>query len=130
MRLTDGSVFPIPITLPVTKDDPIKIGSDIALRNSKNELLAVMTVEDVYPWDREEVAEKIFGTTDLRHPLVAEMHRWGDQNISGRLQVLQLPTHFDFKDLRLTPERMWWRFRPAIPCTEFTKNSQSGRSKR
>ncbi len=103
MRLTDGSIFPIPITLPVTKDDPVEIGSDIALRNSKNELLAVMTVEEIYPWDRDEVAEKVFGTTDLRHPLVAEMHRWGDLNISGRLQVLQLPNHFDFKDLRLTP---------------------------
>ena len=103
MRLTDGSIFPIPITLPVTKDDPIEIGSDIALRNSKNELLAVMTLEEAYPWDRDEVAQKVFGTTDLRHPLVAEMHRWGDLNISGRLRVLQLPKHFDFKDLRLTP---------------------------
>jgi len=103
MRLTNGSIFPIPITLPVTKDDPIEIGSDIALRNSKNELLAVMTVEEAYPWDRDEVADKVFGTTDLRHPLVAEMHRWGDINISGRLRVLQLPKHFDFKDLRLSP---------------------------
>ncbi len=103
MRLTDGSIFPIPITLPVTKNDPIEIGGDIALRNSKNELLAVMTVEEAYPWDRDEVATKVFGTTDLRHPLVAEMHRWGEVNISGKLRVLQLPKHFDFKDLRLTP---------------------------
>ncbi len=103
MRLTDESIFPIPITLPVTRDDPIELGKDIALRNSKNELLAVMTVEEAYPWDRDEVARKVFGTTDLRHPLVAEMHRWGDVNISGKLRVLQLPKHFDFKDLRLTP---------------------------
>jgi len=103
MRLADGSIFPIPITLPVTKDDPIEIGGDIALRNSRNELLAVMTVEEAYPWDRDEVAKKVFGTNDLRHPLVAEMHRWGALNISGRLRVLQLPKHFDFKDLRLTP---------------------------
>jgi sulfate adenylyltransferase len=103
MRLSDDSIFPIPITLPVTKDDPIEIGSDIVLRNSKNELLAVMTVEEAYPWDRNEVTKKVFGTTDLRHPLVAEMHRWGDLYISGRLRVLQLPQHFDFKGLRLTP---------------------------
>ncbi|KAF5434731.1 sulfate adenylyltransferase [Candidatus Methanophagaceae archaeon] len=103
MRLNDGSIFPIPITLHVTKDDPIELDCDIALRNSKNELLAVMTVEEIYPWDRDEASEKVFGTTDLRHPLVAEMHRWGDLNISGRLRVLQLPKHFDFKDLRLTP---------------------------
>ena len=50
-------------------------------------------------------SRKVFGTQDLRHPLVAEMHRWGKMNISGRLQVLQLPRHYDFQDLRLTPEQ-------------------------
>jgi sulfate adenylyltransferase len=62
-----------------------------------------MTVEEVYEWELEEVAQKAFGTLDLRHPIVAEMYRWGRRNISGRLQVLQLPQHHDFKDLRLTP---------------------------
>jgi len=76
---------------------------DIALRNAKNELLAVMTIEEIYEWDRDEVARKVFGSLDLRHPLVAEMHRWGQLNISGRLRVLQLPRHYDFQNLRLTP---------------------------
>ena len=49
------------------------------------------------------MAQKAFGTLDLRHPLVAEMHRWGKLNISGRLRVLNLPKHYDFVDLRLTP---------------------------
>ena len=80
-----------------------KLDQDIALRNAKNELLAVMTVEEMYPWDLAEVAQKVFGTTDLRHPLVAEMHRWGTLNISGRLRVLQMPSHYDFRELRLTP---------------------------
>ena len=38
-----------------------------------------------------------------RHPLVAEMQRWGKQFVSGRLQVLRLPRHYDFRTLRLTP---------------------------
>ncbi len=103
MRLTSGHLFPIPITLPVDPSDNIQLGSDIALRNSKNELLAVMSVEEIYGWERDEVSQKVFGTLDLRHPLVAEMHRWGKLNISGRLQVLQLPKHFDFQELRFTP---------------------------
>ena len=45
----------------------------------------------------------MFGTLDVRHPLVSEMHRWGKLNISGRIEVLQLPRHFDFQGLRLTP---------------------------
>lgn len=103
MRLASGHLFPMPITLPVDPDADIRLGQDIALRNAKNELLAVMTVEEIYEWDLAEVAQKVFGSQDLRHPLVSEMHRWGRLNISGRLQVLQLPRHYDFKDLRLTP---------------------------
>lgn len=103
MRLTNGFLFPIPITLPIEKKLCPKLGQDIALRNTKNELLAIMTVEEIYEWDLDEAARKVFNTQDLRHPLVAEMQRWGKFNISGRLKVLQLPRHFDFTDLRLTP---------------------------
>ncbi len=103
MRLSDGTLFPIPITLPVEESPDIHIGQEIALRNSKNELLAVMTIEELYEWDKKEMSQKVFGTLDERHPLVAEMDRWGKVNISGTLRVLQTPTHYDFKDLRLTP---------------------------
>ncbi|PYV44661.1 MAG: adenylyltransferase [Acidobacteria bacterium] len=103
MRLSSGFVFSVPVTLPVEAGSAIHLDQRIALRNAQNELLAVMTVEEIYPWDRAEVAQKVFGTQDLRHPLVAEMHRWGQHNISGRLQVLQLPRHYDFQPLRLTP---------------------------
>ncbi|HYN89572.1 MAG TPA: bifunctional sulfate adenylyltransferase/adenylylsulfate kinase [Ardenticatenaceae bacterium] len=103
MRLTSGHIFPIPVTLPVDTGAPIRLDGDIALRNAKNELMAVMTVEEIYEWDCDEVAGKAFGTQDLRHPLVAEMYRWGPLNISGRLRVLQLPRRYDFQELRLTP---------------------------
>jgi len=103
MRLTDGHIFPIPLTLPIAADSPLKLDQDIALRDSHNNLLAVMTVEEIYPWDREEFSRGAFGTTDLRHPLVAELHRWGELNISGKLRVIQLPIHYDFRGLRLTP---------------------------
>ena len=103
MRLSAGHVFPIPVTLPVEPGPAIREGEDIALRNSRNELLALMRIEEVYDWDHLEVAQKVFGTVDARHPLVAEMHRWGRLNISGRLQVLELPRRFDFEKLRLTP---------------------------
>jgi sulfate adenylyltransferase len=93
----------VPVTLPVEVDTDIRIGQEIALRDSKNELLAVMAIEQIYDWDLADVSNKVFATEDLRHPLVAEMHRWGKLNISGRLQVLKLPVHHDFRDLRQTP---------------------------
>ncbi len=103
MRLSNGAIFPIPITLPVEPGPDIRLGQEIALRDQKNNILALMTIEEIYEWDINETAEKVFGTTDLRHPLVAEMHRWGELNISGRLRVLQLPLRYDFKELRMTP---------------------------
>ena len=103
MTTKDGHIFPIPVTLPVADNAPVKLDHDIALRDSRNELLAVLSVEEIYPWDRLEVAEKVLGTQDVRHPLVSEMHRWGPLNVSGQLRLIQLPRHYDFASLRLTP---------------------------
>ncbi len=103
MRLQSGHIFPIPLTLPITANSPVRLDQDIALRNAKNELLAIMTVEEIYPWDRAALAEQVFRTHDLRHPLIAELHRWGPLNISGTLRVLKLPQRYDFQELRLTP---------------------------
>jgi sulfate adenylyltransferase len=105
MRLAEGTLFPLPVTLPVKPTPDIHIGQEIALRNAKNELLAVMTIEEVYEWDRDEMAQKVFGTLDDRHPLVAEMDRWSPVNISGRLRVIEPSPHYDFQDLRLTPQQ-------------------------
>jgi sulfate adenylyltransferase len=103
MRLANGSIFPIPITLPVPEGTQAPLDQDIALRDATNDLLAIMTVEECYDWELDEAAQEIFRTRDPRHPLVAEMHRWGKVNISGRLQLLQMPRHYDFQPLRLTP---------------------------
>lgn len=103
MRLASGQVFPIPITLPVDHDPNLALDREIALRDSRNELLAILTITEIYEWDRTELARHVFGTEDLRHPLVAEMNRWGPINISGALKVIALPTHHDFRELRLSP---------------------------
>jgi sulfate adenylyltransferase len=103
MRLADGTVFPIPITLPVDPAPGIEIGRSIALRDGKNNLLAIMTIDEMYEWDYFAAVDAVFGTRDPRHPLVAEMTRWGHFNISGPLEVLELPRRYDFAELRLTP---------------------------
>jgi len=103
MRLAAGPLFPIPVTLPVAADAPVKLDREIALLDSRNEIVATMIVEEIYEWDLHKTSHEVFGTNDERHPLVAEMHRWGKRNISGPLKVLRLPTHLDFRELRLTP---------------------------
>jgi sulfate adenylyltransferase len=103
MRLADGSLFPIPVTLPVDHKAPLGLDQEVALRDGRNDVLAVMRVEEIWEWDRDEVASKVFGTLDLGHPLVAEMQSWGPLNITGPLEVLSLPRRYDFQDLRLSP---------------------------
>ncbi len=105
MRLASGHLFPIPLTLPVDNDVELSLDQEIALRDEQNEIVAIMTVEEIYEWDLAETAAKVFGKNDARHPLVAEMHRWGKRNISGKLEVIRTPHHYDFVDLRLTPRQ-------------------------
>lgn len=103
MRLADGTLFPIPITLPAEPDDALRLDAQIALRDSRNNLLAVLTLDEIYTPDRDAEMLAVLGTRDPRHPLAAEMPRWGRLNLAGRLQVLALPAHYDFRELRLTP---------------------------
>lgn len=103
MRLADGTLFPIPISLAVSLPEGVGLDMDIALRDRRNNILAIMTVEEIYEWDRLAVGRHVFGTVDSAHPLVAEMTRWGEVNIAGPLQVLDLPIYYDFQDLRRTP---------------------------
>jgi sulfate adenylyltransferase len=103
MRLANGTLFPIPITLPVQDGQCIQKGNDIALRSPKNELLAIMTIEEVFEWNISKEARLVLGTTDVRHALIAEMASWGKAYISGPLKVLNLPKHYDFIELRKTP---------------------------
>lgn len=105
MRLANGMVFPIPITLPVDHFDGLSLDKKIALRDARNDLLGVMTVEEIYEWSKLEFAKNVLGTTDLRHPLVTEIEHWGRFNIAGKLQIVALPKRRDFVDLRLTPKQ-------------------------
>ncbi len=109
MRLSNGAIFPIPISLTVSDGIKVKLDSDITLRDSRNNILAVMTVEEIYEWDHDDFSRSVLGTCDLRHPLNSEIQNRGNLNLSGRLRVLSLPAHFDFQDLRLTPQQTRFR---------------------
>jgi len=106
LRLAGGTVFPIPVTLPVPEELPVRVGDEIALRSPKNDLLAVMTIEERYCWDFDTEAQQVYGTTDVQHPLIAEMTLWGKRYLAGPLKVVALPKHYSFVDLRRTPTQV------------------------
>jgi sulfate adenylyltransferase len=104
MRLTNGTLFPVPVTLPVSEShDP---GDAVALRDSFGNLLAVMKVTECFEWDPVLFAEKLLGSNDPAHNLVREIRTWGKYNLSGEIKVIALPSHKDFSSLRLTPHQV------------------------
>jgi sulfate adenylyltransferase len=105
MRLANGTLFPIPITLTINKEDLPTREEMIALRDSRNYLIAVMRIEEVFTWDPIREARLVLGTTDARHPLVSEMEQWGDLCISGELKIVNLPVYYDFVDVRRSPRQ-------------------------
>lgn len=103
MRLEDGTLFPIPVTLTINKEELPTRGEWITLRDSRNYIIAVMRIEQVFRWDPTREARLVLGTTDARHPLVSEMEQWGDLCLSGELDVINMPVYYDFTDIRHSP---------------------------
>jgi len=103
LRLANGTLFPMPITLPVPENASVVLDSEVALADERNNLLAILRLDDIYAWDYTSIAQEVFGTLDTRHPIVSEMTRWHKHFASGKLEVLSLPKHYDFLPLRRTP---------------------------
>lgn len=103
LRLADGTLWPMPIALPVPAGSPAALDGEVTLRNAQHQPLALMRVEELFGWDAEREARALFGKHDVRHPLVAEMAGWGRLYASGMLRMLQLPRAYDFAELRRTP---------------------------
>jgi sulfate adenylyltransferase len=109
MRLADGTLWPIPITLDlpddlVTSSGP---GNTLALRDTDDTLLAVLHITQAWRPDLVAEAAAVFATTDLGHPgaahLLRHVHPW---YVTGELEVLRLPAHPDFPQFRHTPAQV------------------------
>jgi sulfate adenylyltransferase len=96
MRLADGTLWPLPITLTADPKELPTVGEDVVLRNANNDVIAIMTLDEVYHWDANTEAALAYGSTDPRHPMVSEMQRWNKVCISGPLKVINLPKYYDF----------------------------------
>jgi sulfate adenylyltransferase len=113
MRLADGTLWPMPITLDVdaATAQGLQAGSALALRDAEGVMLAVLHVEDVYEPDRQAEAAQIFGTTDTGHPgvdhLVRRSNPW---YVGGTIEGVARPHHYDFTERRLTPAQLRERF--------------------
>lgn len=114
MRLSDGALWPIPVTLDVTADfaASIELGQDIALRDQEGVILATLTVTDRWQPDKTREALQVFGTDDTSHPAVNYLqHTAGAMYLGGPITGIQPPIHYDFRARRNTPNELRAYFR-------------------
>ena len=106
MRLQDGTLWPMPIALDVPESlaSTLSVGDNLALRDPEGVMLATLHIEDVWRPDLAAEAEQVFGTNNLEHPgvsyLLSQSH---PVYLGGRLEGLELPIHYDFRQLRKSP---------------------------
>ena len=114
MRLEDGTLWPMPITLDVSEEfaEKIELGQDIALRDQEGVILGTMTVTDRWSPDKAKEAEKVFGANDEAHPAVDYLHNTaGAVYLGGPVTGIQQPIHYDFRARRDTPNELRAYFR-------------------
>lgn len=114
MRLADGSLWPMPITLDVSEAfaDKVEPGQDIALRDQEGVILAILSISDKWVPNKSVEAEGVFGADDLAHPAVNYLHNTaGKVYLGGPVIGIQQPVHYDFKARRDTPNELRALFR-------------------
>jgi sulfate adenylyltransferase len=114
MRLVDGTLWPMPITLDVTEKfaEGLEPGQDIALRDQEGVILAILSISDKWVPNKAREAEKVFGADDLAHPAVNYLHNTaGPVYLGGPITGIQQPVHYDFKGRRDTPNELRAFFR-------------------
>jgi sulfate adenylyltransferase len=109
MRLANGLLWPIPITLDVSQEfaDTVDEGEVITLRDREGVLIATMTISDKWTPDKRAECEGVLGTTDDKHPEVDRLlNHSGPVYLGGKLNGVQAPRHFDFMQHRHSPQEL------------------------
>ena len=109
MRLQDGTFWPIPVCLDIseTQAKSLDVGQSVSLRDPEGFLLAILHIEDMWPMEKEKEAELVYGTLDKKHDGVRHIFDAAKAYyVGGRIDVLNLPIHSDFNQLRLSPTEM------------------------
>ncbi|QUW22898.1 sulfate adenylyltransferase [Sporosarcina sp. Marseille-Q4063] len=116
-RLSNGLVWPVPLSFaPIGKRNKevvktLSIGDEVALSDENNEPVAILTIEDIFDYDKEYRASHLFGTTDRNHPGVDSIfRRMGDTALGGPIKLLRRVDWGPFEKLRLEPKDTWHEF--------------------
>jgi sulfate adenylyltransferase len=89
-RLKNGLAWTIPIVLDVDENTGAKIrdAGQVALSEGGRQF-AILSVEEVYPFNKLEVAKAIYQTDDPKHPGVAKTTGMKNLLVGGRVDVVE-----------------------------------------
>ena len=109
MHLANGLVWSLPITLSVSEEEANSIseGDEVALADGDGRIVATMTVEDLYTYDKEHEAQQVYRTTEEEHPGVAALYRQDEVLIGGPITLLEEePNHRPFPGYYYEPAEL------------------------
>lgn len=116
-RLANGLVWPVPLSFaPIGERNKsvvstLSVGDEVALVDTNVEPIAIMKIEDIFDYNKEERAQHLFGTTDRNHPGVDAIHRrMGDTALGGPIQLLNRVDWGPFESFRMEPKDTWHLF--------------------
>ena len=112
MRLADGTVWPLPITLSASREEAedLRMGQSIGLYGRGAECLALFTLDEKFDCDKEAEARNVFRTADAAHPGVQALYSQGDVLLGGKVTLLRRP-EAEFPDHHLDPQETRRLFR-------------------
>ncbi|MDX1607673.1 MAG: sulfate adenylyltransferase [Candidatus Spechtbacterales bacterium] len=114
MRLKNGKVWPIPITLDIREDEynRIKTKKDIALADQSSKIIALLHNVEIYKYDRKFFAENVFGTNDRAHPGVDAVYKMGKYLVGGKVELINstdfttdYKRYYPYPEYNFTPEQ-------------------------
>ncbi len=105
MRLKNGLLWTLPITISVDEDGAARLaeGQEAALLGSDGNLLGLLSVEEIFAYDKREEACLVYGTEDTRHPGVEYLLRRGELLVAGPVSLVRRPSVPGFEDYYAIP---------------------------
>jgi ATP sulfurylase len=115
-RLANGLPWTIPVTLSVPRDAKLGVGEEVALRDTDGTVRAIIEVDHIWEPNREREAQSVYGTTEQKHPGVAQLYELDDLYVGGKVWLFEqrppaFPKHHNepAQTRRYFRERGWQR---------------------